>query len=139
MAETIINTFYIPISEPDEESITSLLRQADVFTPTFIVDDEDIYDLILYRRQALDFNTKTKLFVDRNVFTRWISLIRGTPTDAMHSRAAAVMAFAQCANMLIEPNLSLYEYADSHGNDAANAELQLFRIADNINPQRWVP
>lgn len=45
------------------------------------------------------------------------------------------MAFLQCANVIIEPNIALYEYASTNSSLAANEELKLFRIADNIHPK----
>jgi hypothetical protein len=42
---------------------------------------------------------------------------------------AALMAFLQCSNITIEPNIALYENAFG-----ANEELSLFRRADEVDP-----
>jgi hypothetical protein len=47
------------------------------------------------------------------------------------------MAFTQCANILIEPNMALYEFADSSGNEKANQEFHTFHTADNLHPKYW--
>ena len=47
------------------------------------------------------------------------------------------MAFAQSANILVEPNLALYEAAASGGSNAAHNELRQFRIADKLDTQLW--
>lgn len=47
------------------------------------------------------------------------------------------MTFCQCSGILIEPNLALYEWADSSARVAAQRELCLFRQADNLHPAHW--
>jgi hypothetical protein len=51
--------------------------------------------------------------------------------------AAALMAFAQCAEIDIEPNIALYELAFTQGQDAAVDELLAFRLADHVHPGYW--
>lgn len=54
------------------------------------------------------------------------------------SSGCAIMAFAQSANLLVEPNLALYEAAVAGGSEAANNELRQFRLADNQDTKYWV-
>ncbi len=51
--------------------------------------------------------------------------------------AAAVMAFASCANTQIEPNLALYEGSASGAHKAWKRDLQIFHKADDIHPMNW--
>jgi hypothetical protein len=129
--------FYVPIDPSDLGKVADMLRKADVFTPTFHAPEIDIYDPTVYLQQKHRFNTETVLRLDRNVFTRILALARGmSPTNA-HRLAAAVIAFAQCAQIEIEPNLALYEGAHHDGNATAASELALFRQADHAHPGYW--
>jgi hypothetical protein len=47
------------------------------------------------------------------------------------------MAFAQCANALVEPNLALYEVAQTRGQSAAEQDHEKFRTADNLPTRGW--
>lgn len=117
--------------------IAEELRRADVFTPSFAAPEVDLYDPAVYRQQSDRFATQTRLLVDRNVLSRWVSLVRGEAPGANHRLAAGILAFAQCADIQIEPNIPLYELAQQQGNDTAAAELANFRIADNVHPGHW--
>jgi hypothetical protein len=131
------DAYYLPLESPQVEAITTLLRERGVFVPTFRPGDIDIYDPITYRIEALHLNTETQLLADRNLVTRWISLVSEHPCTPEHRVAAAVMAFAQCANIVIEPSIALYEVAATNGNTAANKELHNFRVADNLSTTYW--
>jgi len=47
------------------------------------------------------------------------------------------MAFAQSANILVEPNLALYEATVAGESEATKQELAQFRIADNLDIKHW--
>jgi hypothetical protein len=47
------------------------------------------------------------------------------------------MAFAQCTNAQVEPNLALYEVAQTRGPAAAEQDHERFRIADNLPTRGW--
>jgi len=49
--------------------------------------------------------------------------------------AAGVLAFSQCCEIIIEPNIALYEVAAKSGNKVANNEVSKFRLIDNCNPR----
>jgi len=115
-----------------------LLRERGVFAPSFVPnDDEDIYEPLTYRRQSFHHKTTTILLADRNVVTRWLSLLSGKTASSEDRLAAGIMAFAQSANILVEPNLALYEAAVAGGSEAANNELRQFRLADNLDTKYW--
>jgi hypothetical protein len=130
-------SYWVPIDPGDLRAPAETLRSADVFTPTFCAPNIDRYDPAVYRDQSARFETSTALLVDRNVFTRWIDAVRGAQLKPDHQLAAAVLAFAQCAEIDIEPNISLYELAFTQGQAAAMDELLAFRLADHIHLGRW--
>ncbi|MEP6707254.1 MAG: hypothetical protein ABJC05_07030 [Pyrinomonadaceae bacterium] len=133
-----VETYEFPHSIKDEDEIKRLLREREVFAPSFIPQDDDVYDPLMYRRQSSNHRANTILLADRNVVTRWLSLVTGAKALPEHRIPAAIMALAQSSNMLVEPNLALYESASTAGTDAANDELRLFRIADDIDtPHHW--
>ncbi len=97
----------------------------------------DVYDPLTYIQQRLTSGTETILLADRNIFTRWLALMNGAAAGPEHRIVAAVTAFAQRGDIIIEPSLALYEAAATAGRDAANKELRQFRIADNLEPVYW--
>lgn len=134
---TEVETYEFPLTQEDDDAIKQMLRERGVFAPSFIPQDDDVYDPLMYRRQSLNHHTRTILLADRNVVTRWLHLLNGANASSQHRLAAAILAFAQSSNMLVEPNLALYEAAVASGTLAANEKLCRFRIADNIHPQHW--
>jgi hypothetical protein len=134
--ETIV-IHRLPLDLHDVEAIVSLLLSQDVFTPSFITSGMDIYNPLTYAQQRSNSGTETILLADRNVVTRWLALLDGAVAGPEHRVVAAIMAFSQCAGILIEPNIALYEAAARAGSDAANEELRRFRVADNLNPTYW--
>lgn len=127
-----------PVRASDLEQIHSLLRTADVFVPSFHSQEPELYHVLTYVEQELRFKTTFLLLPDRNLVTRWVGLLNGVKIKDEHRVAAGVLAFAQCANLLIEPNVALYELAAAAGNAAANEELETFRTADNVEARYWV-
>jgi hypothetical protein len=121
-----------PIPLADIRAIEDMLREADLFCAGF---DADLYSLSLYLEQNARFETTATLVLDRNIFTRIISLASGRSADTRDFRlAAAAMAFAQCANLLVDPALVLYEFARGIERQATIQELGVFRAADNLHP-----
>lgn len=124
--------YYLPLNSHDLCAISASLRERDVLTPSFASDDVDIYDPITYRREAGEHGTETVLLADRNLVTRWVGLVRGLHPTPEHRLAADLLAFAQCGNIRIEPNIALYEAARTTGAERVRDELKLFRVADNL-------
>lgn len=134
----VLEAYYFPIDQEDLEQIVDLLRAYEIFAPSFVqTASEDVYHPLTYRRQESHHNTTTTLLPDRNVVTRWLGLLQEAEPTIQHRVSAAVMAFAQCSNVLVEPNLALYEAAMTAGSKAANEELYRFRIADNLQTIYW--
>ena len=133
-----LETYHFPLSTEDDKEIAGMLRARGVFAPSFVPQvDEDIYEPLFYRRQSSYHDTNTTLLADRNVVTRWLALLSGKTATSEDRLAAAIMAFAQSANILVEPNLALYEAAAVGGSKVTNNELRQFRIADNLNTKHW--
>lgn len=78
------------------------------------------------------------LLPDRNVVSRMAQAAKGQPLNEHGRNAAAILAFAQCLDILIEPSIAFHEMAFNEGNPAALEELGWFRVADNGNPHQWV-
>lgn len=135
METLIINR--LPLDAYDVKALAALLSGRDVFTPSFITSGADVYNPFTYIQQRAISGTETILVADRNIFTRWLALLNGAVARPEHRVVAAVMAFAQCASAMIEPNIALYEAAATIGSNAANEELRQFRIADNLEPAYW--
>jgi hypothetical protein len=127
-----------PVEYKALRRVQAILRKSDVLVPSFQCSAKVLYDPLTYLGENLDFGTQTALLADRNLVTRWMSTVRGEPISHQHRLAAAVIAFAICSEIMIEPSMALYEPAWDTGNDEANAELLQFRIADNIHPSYWV-
>lgn len=133
-----LETYDFPLSMEDDKEITGMLRARGVFAPSFNPqDNEDIYDPLIYRRQSVHHDTHTTILADRNVVTRWLGLLSGRTTSSEDRLAAAIMAFAQSGNILVEPNLAFYEATVAAGSEATNNELRQFRVADNLGTKHW--
>jgi hypothetical protein len=130
-------SYWVPIAPGDLRRIAGQLRARDVFTPTFVASETDRYDPAIYLQQSARFATSTRLLVDRNLLIRWVTLVRGDEPQEAHRVAAGVMAFAQCAEIDVEPNIALYEGAQRLGENAAHEELLALRFADHIHPGYW--
>jgi hypothetical protein len=131
--ELIVHRPPIPID--DLYKIAGILRNRDVFTPGFDQLDGDAYDPKTYFTQKEANNTKTVLLADRNLFTRWVDLGKSCRITDEHRIAAATLCFCQCCEILIEPNIALYEVAADSGNVIANQEESIFKAVDNSNPK----
>jgi hypothetical protein len=133
-----LETYHFPLRVEDEKEITEMLRARGVFAPSFVAqDDEDFYEPLFYRRQSSYHDTNTTLLVDRNVVTRWLALLSGKIASSEDRLAAAIMAFAQSGNILVEPNLALYEATPVGGSEGTNNEVRQFRLADNLDTKHW--
>jgi hypothetical protein len=80
------------------------------------LDDESVrYEVLSYCRQKAHYGSDTFAFLDWNTLEDVLSIVRPASagqTVARPSRGrigAAMMAFLQCANIAIEPSVSLYE------------------------------
>lgn len=128
----------LPISGSDLFEIQKMLKSNSIIYSVFDLSSFNVYSIDDYIREQEIHGTKISALFDRNIFTDIISLMRSkkvTPSSESIKLVAALMAFLQCADVFIEPNIALYEYASTNGSFTANEELRLFRIADNIYPK----
>jgi len=133
-----VETYDFPLTVEDDLQITGMLRAREVFAASFIPQDsEDLYDSLTYRRQDSHHNTNTTILADRNIVTRWLALVSGKAALSEERLAAAIMAFAQSANIRIEPNRALYEATVAAGSETTKNELRQFRVADNLDTKHW--
>ena len=101
--------YYFPLDPPLLLHIEAIVQQEDLITPSFIPCYPDqIYRTLAYRMEAAECSTRTILLADRNLVSRWISAVRGDEITHSHRVAAAALAFAQCGNFDLEPNIWLY-------------------------------
>lgn len=125
----------IPIDEHALKELETLLTSADVFTTTFQDLGVAVFRAETYIRESVDHGTQTVFVIDRNLFTRLLSLGHGESATYAHRVAAGVLAFAQTTASLIEPNMALYELAATSGAHIASSELLEFRGLGNSHPQ----
>lgn len=134
--------YYPPIPVSDLDFIQQALEREDVFFSCFTSDDLNKYNCVSFLEEKRLHGTETYVLLDRNVFTYIISIAKGEDVDLRDGQkmgprriAAAVMAYLQCCDICVEPNIALYEYAATNAQSAAADELELFRKADNLHPQ----
>jgi len=124
----------------DLYAVSEILSEADIFVPGYIPPDVGLYEPsgFLYAHHA--DGLETILLPDRNVASRLAQIIRGNPVSRDHQLrpAAAIMAFAQCLDIQIEPSIAFHELALVQGNAAAHEELTWFRAADQPRPSEWL-
>jgi hypothetical protein len=103
-----VETYRFPLSMEDHNEITRMLCERRVFAPSFVPqNDADVYDPLVYRRESFKHGTTMILLADRNVVTRCLALLSGRISSPQDRLVAAIMVFAQSANILVEPNLAL--------------------------------
>lgn len=139
MKETIFEVVIeLPIHVSDLFEIQKMLQNNRIICSVFKLPAFNEYLIADYIGEKEIHGTTISALFDRNIFTDIISLARGeeiSQTSESKRLVAALMAFLQCADVLIEPNIALYEYASKRGSLIANEELRLFRVADNIHPK----
>lgn len=132
------------IQFPEDFPITDLrkiarnLSDEDIFLPAYVAPEIGLYEIEGFFYGADEEKLSYRIFPDRNLISRIVSIARGNPTNAHSKLAANVMAFAQCLGIQFEPSISFHEYANSVGNDSAIDELNYFRLADKPAPSTWI-
>jgi hypothetical protein len=122
----------------DLRKIAQNLSDEDVFLPAYIAPEIGLYEVEGYFYGADIEKLSYRIFPDRNLISRIVSIARGNPTNQHSKLAANVMAFAQCLDIQFEPSISFHEYATSAGNESAMDELKYFRLADKPAPSIWI-
>lgn len=122
----------------DLRKISQNLFDKDVFLPAYIAPEIGLYAIEGFFYGADVEKLSYRIFPDRNLISRIVSIARGKPTNEHSKLAANVMAFAQCLDIQFEPSISFHEYANSAGNDSAIDDLVYFRLADKPAPSIWI-
>lgn len=118
--------------------IGDYLQQKDVLVADYPDPNSNAYFAGHYLGIARLNGIQTILLPDRNVVSRMAQVAKGLSLDEHKRNAAAILAFAQCLDIQIEPSVAFHELAFNEGTQAALDELSWFRIADNGNPHEWL-
>jgi hypothetical protein len=124
-----------PVPREDLNPVQDILRGIQPFVPGVFF--EDPYEVMSYVSRQLLWREEYYVLVDRNLVTRWIGFVRGTRVCDNHRAAAAVMLFAQAADLFIEPSIAFYEVADIADTNEVNQEIDAFYTAEEATPQAW--
>lgn len=122
----------------DLQQIASVLEQADVFVPGYIPPDIGMYHLMGHFYGSMVDKVSLVLLPDRNIVSRLAKATTGCEADDQQRLSAAVLAFAQCLDIQIEPSIAYHELGPAQGNAAAYEELARFRLADKSHPSAWI-
>ena len=125
--------YHSPLPAGDVAALQDLLRDSNCFVPSFV--DADPFSIETYILEYARRQTEITFLFDRNLYSQVVTLAKGSPITEKARFAAAVMAFASCANTQIEPNIALYE--GSATRKAWKRDLEIFHKADDIHPANW--
>ena len=130
----------LPADFPLDElqQISSILERADVFVPGYIPPDIGMYQLEGYFYNTMVEEVQMIMLPDRNIVSRLAKATIGGKADDQQRLASAVLAFAQCLDIQIEPSIAYHELGTAQGNAAAYQELARFRSADKAHPRTWI-
>lgn len=122
----------------DLQQIASMLERADVFVPGYIPPDVGMYHLMGHFYGSMVDKVSFVMLPDRNIVSRLAKATTGCEAGNQERLAAAVLAFAHCLDIQIEPSIAYHELGPAQGNAAAYEELARFRLADNSHPRVWI-
>ncbi len=148
MANSRVNedliVFQLPVRRPEDWlAIRQMLRENDLLIPGNY-KAEDPYDLRRYLYSGQIEGRKFQVLFDRNLVSRLVSLAKGKALsiDAASSKifrlTSACLAFCILAEILVEPNMALYEYASSSSHEDATSDYKYFLMADNADPRCYI-
>ncbi len=129
---------WLPLQPNELDFLQTALRTAGVLVPGNYAGD-DPYVLLDYLTAATVNDYEFRALFDRNLISPLVALAGGAEVPESSQAqsntrlAAGCACFCILARILIEPNISLYEYAASSGNAAAQSDARLFRVADNTD------
>ena len=124
-----------PVPRELLDPVQEILRTRRPFVPGVFFDDP--YEVDSYLPRQMIWREEYCLLVDRNVVTRWVGLVRGQQASPAHRVAAAIMLFARCADLLVEPTLAFYEIMRVASPEEINAEIDAFYTAEEAEPTEW--
>jgi len=121
----------------DLDEISRIVKENESFVALVTGD--------LYAIEQFHLSSDVRNFsaiLDRNVYTRITSLIRGDeiPPHAIGDFrwAAAVLAFCQIADFKFQYGASLREYASKRGGESSSSDFECFYKADNCDPKAFI-
>jgi hypothetical protein len=129
-----------PIDPNDIIKIEDMVINGGWLLTTFNFLKEKQFQLPTY---VLNENVDFRVLLDRNFTSDLVNVFNSVADDSnfnlnAHQKiVAAHQAFFQLSNIISEPNLSYYEYADKNEYNTVSSELDLFRIADNLHVRHW--
>jgi hypothetical protein len=133
--------FTFPVSLTEIESIENIVERAGCLLTSFNFLQEE-----QYRTKTFLFNDdlEFRVLLDRNFVSELVHIFSLVTTQKNFELSeeqriiAAHQAFFQLSNILCEPNISYYEYADQQNYHNVSKELNVFRKADNLPTEIWV-
>lgn len=141
--ENLSVAVWLPTKLDELEFLQNKLRSAGVLVPGNYAGD-DHYLLVDYLTAATINDCEFRALFDRNLISPLVALAGGaTVPESSQAQsnarlAAACACFCILARIVIEPNISLYEYAATSGNSAAQSDARLFRVADNSDAMAFL-
>src|SRR5208282_957417 len=127
-----------PIPLKDLQSIQQMLAKDDLISSAFPPARINVYDCFSFLQQKDLYGIDTYFILDRNIFTRIVSLARGEgvpqkkEAENAYRIAAGALAFFQCCNALVEPCMPLLEEASIAPQHFADIALGR---SDRLEPQ----
>jgi hypothetical protein len=101
------------------QAVSTILEKESVFVPGYIPPDVGLYHVDGFIYHAWVENYETVLLPDRNIVSRLAQIAKGESlanNRDVHSRkVAAILAFAQCLDIQIEPSIAFHELAPHQG------------------------
>jgi hypothetical protein len=136
-----LKIFNLPIVPDDLLKIERIISNAGWLFTSFNSLKEQQFELATYfHNDDMDF----KVLLDRNFNSELINIFDSVIFDPKYilnknqKIVAAHQAFFQLADIISEPSLSYYEYADTTVHNKVLSELNRFRIADNLPAKNWI-
>lgn len=118
--------------------IAAMLERAEVFVPGYIAPEVGLYDLMGFFYSNTVDQVSHIMLPDRNIVSRLAKAVTGCKADDQQRLSAAVLAFAQCLDIQIEPSIAFHELGPAQGNGVAYDELARLRLADSSHPAAWI-
>jgi hypothetical protein len=134
---------WLPLEPEELAFLQTSLRDAGVLVPGNYAG-ENPYQLVDYLVAGIAEDGAFRALFDRNLISPLVSLASGAMVPASEQAehnarlASACACFCILANILIEPNIALYEFASTAGNVAAQSDARLFRVADNSDAMAYL-
>jgi hypothetical protein len=127
-----------PLAAPAIAAIERYLISAGAILADFSKLPRTVCSVLTYLQQEVLHDTTTRILFDRQMFSylKQIALGRSIANQDL-KLASAIMCFASLCHFEIEPNIAIYEYADTNGNEEAWRDVCIFRHANKLGLSVW--